>query len=176
MQELLNDDFYRLIKHYIDTVIDYHIIKDDDVYQEIESHKKAVKFVLDKDGYNYDINKALLKEMSKEELFNTQNKEDFTYYYAFTNTPYGKPDRIIVENSDKNSNDDVYKKIYNEEDFNIVNNVLFPNGLDDLIIYKWSNDWSEYFDDGNEWWGSACWSIYDKSMDRFIIIMVTVTD
>ena len=33
-----------------------------------------------------------------------------------------------------------------------------------------------YFDDGKEWWGTALWSIYDKWMNRFVIIGASLTD
>lgn len=32
------------------------------------------------------------------------------------------------------------------------------------------DNFSNYFDDGKEWWGIALWSIYDKWMNRFVVI------
>lgn len=33
-----------------------------------------------------------------------------------------------------------------------------------------------FFDDGHELYGACCWSIYDKSMDRFVVMLVSATD
>ena len=62
------------------------------------------------------------------------------------------------------------------EDFINVNEVLFPNRTDALDIYEWTTDWSDFFDDGHEWYGACCWSIYDRSMDRYVVMIVSATD
>lgn len=43
-------------------------------------------------------------------------------------------------------------------------------------IWRWSSDWSSYFDAGNEWWGAFLWTLvyYDKS--RVIWIGASTTD
>lgn len=33
-----------------------------------------------------------------------------------------------------------------------------------------------FFDDGHEWYGACCWSIYDKSMYRYVVMLVSATD
>ena len=65
---------------------------------------------------------------------------------------------------------------YGPDEFNEVNSALFPEGTDELEIYEWTTDWSNYFDDGHEWWGTACWSIYDKRMRRYVVAMAEATD
>ena len=60
--------------------------------------------------------------------------------------------------------------------FRKVNSALFPEGTDELEVYEWTTDWSNYFDDGHEWWGAACWSVYDKNMNRYVVIMASATD
>ncbi len=62
------------------------------------------------------------------------------------------------------------------EDFNKVNEALFPKGTDMLDIYEWTTDWSNLFDDGHEWYGACCWSIFDKSMNRYVVMLVSATD
>jgi len=62
------------------------------------------------------------------------------------------------------------------EDFKQVNGVLFPNGADALDIYEWTTDWSDFFDDGHEWYGACCWSVYDKTLDRYVVMLVSATD
>ena len=65
---------------------------------------------------------------------------------------------------------------YGPDEFHEVNSALFPEGTDELEIYEWTTDWSNYFDDGHEWWGTACWSIYDKRMRRYVVAMAEATD
>jgi hypothetical protein len=65
---------------------------------------------------------------------------------------------------------------YTIEDFQGVNQILFPNGTKDLTVLEWNTDWSDYFNEGHEWWGAACWSVYDHSLERFVIIMASATD
>ena len=62
------------------------------------------------------------------------------------------------------------------KDFVRVNAALFPEGTDSLEGYEWDTDWSEYFDDGHEWWGTLCLTVYDKNLDRFVVIMASATD
>ena len=79
------------------------------------------------------------------------------YWLAFSGPPYGIP--------------------YSEEDFRKINDLLFPIPFrKDLEIFSWNDDFSNYFDDGKEWWGTALWSIYDKWMNRFVIIGASLTD
>ena len=82
--------------------------------------------------------------------------EQIPYWYAFWET--------------------VHTSGYGPDDFRKVNSVLFPKGTDELEIYEWTTDWSSYFDDGHEWWGTACWSVYDKRMNRYVVIMALDTD
>ncbi|MBR2531327.1 MAG: hypothetical protein IKE56_01510, partial [Lachnospiraceae bacterium] len=62
------------------------------------------------------------------------------------------------------------------EDFKQVNEALFPNGTDTLDIYEWTTDWSDFFDAGHEWYGACCWSIYDKTLNRYAVMLVSATD
>ena len=48
--------------------------------------------------------------------------------------------------------------------------------IDVLEIYEWTTDWSDYFDAGHEWYGACCWSVYDRSMDRYVVMLVSATD
>ena len=37
-------------------------------------------------------------------------------------------------------------------------------------------DGAEYFDEGHEWWGALCLTVYDETLDRFAVIMASATD
>lgn len=66
---------------------------------------------------------------------------------------------------------------YSIEDFESFNDALFPNGRDHLEIYRWKDNFcDDYFKWGKEWWGTGLWSVYDKTLGRFIIIGASQTD
>ena len=72
-------------------------------------------------------------------------------------------------------------RVFNHEaaasaDFDRLNAALFPEGTEGLEVYEWTTDWSEYFDEGREWWGTLCLTVYDKGMDRFVVILASATD
>jgi hypothetical protein len=56
--------------------------------------------------------------------------------------------------------------------------LLIPDvsDTDHLVIHKWSDDWSNYFDDGKEWWGAFCWSVLDKKKNRITVLAASTTD
>ena len=39
-----------------------------------------------------------------------------------------------------------------------------------------SDKYLNYFEDGLEWWGAASISIYDKELNRYIVIFASATD
>ena len=84
------------------------------------------------------------------------NGEQIPYWYAFWEPPHPSG--------------------YGPEEFRRVNSVLFPKGTEELEVYEWTTDWSNYFEDGREWWGTACWSVYDPQMNRIAVIMAECTD
>jgi len=57
-----------------------------------------------------------------------------------------------------------------------VLNIENPNNTDNLEIYRWSDDWSNYFDAGKEWWGAFYWTVLDKMRNKIIVIAASSTD
>ena len=47
---------------------------------------------------------------------------------------------------------------------------------DHLVIYQWSDDWSNYFDSGQEWWGTFFWTVYDTRRQTIAVIGASATD
>lgn len=157
--------FYKLIAEYPGIVCDYCIVtKVEGVfpYRGVDSHRRALGCAALKlfDGgreWSYDLSRARSKKLKSKALFApTGSDEWLNYRKAFLCPPH--------------------KNTYNDADFERVNNVLFPGGTDGLEVYRWTTDWSEYFDDGREWWGALCLTVYDKSLDRFVVIMASATD
>ena len=191
-KETSDDGFDTLIQKYDPEGVEYFIIPDDTEYRRMSSHRKAVDEAMklaaeeyskdDKQASHeplrYDISKASARKidpevflyvpnlLSKDKLNNTTYDCDFNnennggpipYWYAFLEPPHKAGQ-------------------YDPSDIEAVNKALFPKGYDHLEVYEWSTNWSEYFDDGHEWWGANCWSVYDKEMKRFVVVLASATD
>ena len=109
------------------------------------------------EGWRYDIGAAKGRTVPAAALFGSSGRDDgLDYRRAFLYPPHGNG--------------------YTIADFAKVNAMLFPNGTDALEVMEWTTDWSDYFDEGHEWWGALCLTVYDRSMDRFVAIMASATD
>ena len=153
-----DDPFYQLLAEYPDLVLDYSIVKDEE-YSGYESHRKALKTAFGRlDGdWDGDPDKANGKLISARKTFSSHDQRGkLSYRKAFLCPPYDNG--------------------YTDKDFERVNEALFPNGTEGLEVYEWNTDWSDYFDDGHEWWGTLCLTVYDKTLDRFAVIMASATD
>ena len=160
-----DDAFYALIAEYPDLVVDYCIVKPVERYRGYASHRAALKTAWQtrlsagEDGEAWQGNPTLAtgKQISVDEFLSADYRDgELNYRKAFLYPPH--------ENG------------YTGKDFVRVNAALFPNGTDGLDVYRWSTDWSEYFDEGREWWGTLCLTVYDKTLDRFVVIMASATD
>ena len=159
-----DDPFLELIRLYPDAVPEYCLVSGSEGGRE--AHRKALEVACrslmagdeETDGWNYDLSKAeIIAKLSVRKLLTTEEIPGrLTYRRAFLKPPYGCN--------------------YTEADFDKVNATLFPSGTDSLEIFEWSTDWSDYFDDGHEWWGALCLSIYDRRLKRFVIILASATD
>ena len=160
------DPFDALIAEYPDLALDYCIVAAEahDV-QGGEAHRRALEeacrtlFVPDEDGetWQYDVHRARGTRIGAEALFTSNYpKTGLNYRRAFLYPPHGNS--------------------YTGKDFVRINAALFPEGTDRLEVYEWTTDWSDYFDEGHEWWGALCLTVYDKRLDRFVVILASATD
>lgn len=46
----------------------------------------------------------------------------------------------------------------------------------DFVVYEWSDDWSNFFDDGKEWWGTYFYTVFHKKENRVIVLAASATD
>ena len=97
------------------------------------------------------------------------DKNNPPYWFLFLEPPHGTGVKKYPDGRE-------VKGAYTLEDFTALNKILFPDGAEALEVYSWNTDWSEYFDDGHEWWGARCWSIFDKVRRRFVVIGASATD
>lgn len=196
MHEIENDAFYDYIKqydpdneyHFVGEV-DYHLLKDEKPYDGLRSHREALIVVFDllaensiRDQFSplvYDIDKAQPTPLGPNDFLYCPNIVKTDYYGNVFYDAEWKPD-------DDNCGtsvpywyalmEPVHGRNNKPEDFKKVNAALFPNGTDALDIYEWTTDWSDLFDDGHEWYGACCWSVYDRSMNRYVVMLVSATD
>ncbi len=156
--------FENLISYYPDIVIDYAIVKSDHAKMGLNAHRHVLELACREllyDGdemiWDYDTGVANGCQISSSELFGTENHDGgLNYRKAFLCPPH--------------------ETEYDGKDFDLVNSILFPYGTDKLEVYTWDTGWSDYFNDGREWWGTLCITIYDGSVDRFVVIMASATD
>ncbi len=193
MYTIKNDAFYALAKQYDANSahscvgeVDYHLLGDDQPYAGLKSHREALGFVFARlaeeslaDALSYDIDKAQASPLEPQVFFYCPNIVRIDYYGNAFYDAVWKPD-------DDNFGttvpywyalmEPIHGRINTPADFKKVNAVLFPNGTDALDVYDWTTDWSDYFDDGHEWYGASCWSVYDKSLRRYVVMLVSATD
>ena len=191
------------IEYHLVGEVDYHLLKDDKPYKGLQSHREALIVVFDhlvensiKDQKDvrercgddiadqlsplvYDIDKAQPTPLIPNVFFYCPNIVKIDYY---GNVQY---DAEWVPNNDNFGTtvpywyalmEPVHGRRNKPEDFNKVNEALFPKGTDMLDIFEWTTDWSDLFDAGHEWYGACCWSIYDKNMNRYVVMLVSATD
>lgn len=183
--------------------VNYQLLSDNQPYEGMKSHREALRFVFDllvKQSIEdietarimkgndvadrlcplvYEIDKAEPSSLDPQVFFYCPNIVKTDYYGNVwydaqwepndgnfgTTVPYWY---ALME--------PVHGRKNKPEDFRKVNEALFPNGTDSLDIYKWTTDWSDYFDAGHEWYGACCWSVYDKTLNRYIVMLVSATD
>lgn len=162
---LKDDHLFEIIRAYPDAVPEYCLVKNDGDSAGPDAHRKALSRAclrlmagdVETEPWAYDVAKARAKQVSVTELFSNEDiPGKLSFRKAFLFPPYGG--------------------VYTEADFARITAALFPFGTQGLEIYEWSTDWSDYFDDGHEWWGALCLTIYDSSLDRFVVILASSTD
>ncbi len=183
--------------------VDYHLLHEDRAYEGLKSHREALLAVFDwlvrksiedqervraewgdriadqMSPLIHDIDKAQPVPLAPQVFLYCPNIVKIDYYGNVYYDAEWKPD-------DDNCGttvpywyalmEPVHGRKNRPEDFRKVNEVLFPNGTDELDIYEWTTDWSDYFDAGHEWYGACCWSVYDRSMNRYVVMLVSATD
>lgn len=138
--------------------MDYFIVSDGH-YCGYASHRKALKAAFECLGGEWegDPDRAVGRAVTADEMFSPERQNGkLSYREAFLFPPHGNG--------------------LTDRDFARVNTTLFPNGTDELEIYEWDTDWSDYFNDGREWWGTLCLTVYDGTLRRFAVITASATD
>ena len=170
---LTDDPFFELLARYPDCAVDYFLVRNGQTGHGTEAHRNALytafrSFGADEDGeplWRFAIEQASARKISAETLFAPPEGPDAPQVTDGGSRPYRQAFRFPPTGS-----------VYAETDFRKVNEALFPNGTDALEAYAWTTGWSDYFDEGREWWGTLCLTVYDPSLDRFAVILASATD
>lgn len=88
------------------------------------------------------------------------NGNDAGYAYAFSDTPYG----IQMPREELG------------ELFECINDQILGGISSDSVIFRWPTDWTNYFDDGKEWWGSFLWTFSIPGTSLVIVLAASTTD
>ena len=202
MRELTQDPFYELLREEYDRcVIDYCLLDDDFPYRGMRSHREAVLFAMLK-----MIERYLRDQRESEEKWADKIKDDFFPWsidFGKAEAHRIDPEEFLFvptivrriqggsaiydrRDPDVDAGEQIpYWYAFLEppqwtdatpDGFRRANDALFPKGTDELDVYEWTTDWSNYFDAGREWWGTACWSVYDMRSDRFVVLFASATD
>ncbi len=161
---IYDDPAYAVIGEYPDAAVEYCLVRNEPFASGRNAHwyalvwaSRALFFDGDEQIWSYGCGGAEGKPITADAFFAAANEKRGTNYRgAFLYPPHGG--------------------WFKNADFDRVNAALFPNGTEELEVYEWTTDWSEFFDDGHEWWGALCFTVYDKTLDRFAVIMASATD
>lgn len=190
-------------EHHLVGEVDYYLLSDDKPYAGPDSHREALRIVFEQLGETSVEKKEKTRKMLGDEVADKLHPwvydldkaqpspldpQEFFYCPNIIGTDFNGNARYDAEWEPNDENfgttvpywyailEPVQGRRNKPEDLKKVNEALFPNGTDVLDIYEWTTDWSDYFDAGHEWYGACCWSVYDKSMDRYVVMLVSATD
>ena len=164
-------EFYRVIAEYPDIVCRYCLVnagnefaKEKNIfpYRGVDSHRFALEcaaheFSRDNRKMSYDTKTAKCRKLKSAALFAPTGSDNWlNYRKAFLYPPHGNS--------------------YTDSDFERLNTVLFPGGTESLEVYRWMADQSELSNECNERWGALCLTVYDRTLERFVIIMTSSMD
>lgn len=177
MEELRTHIAYELLENKYPRVGADYVVLSAGKYVGIETHRSAVIKALEIIGRRYDLEFDVITEKMEAEpldidallklpddvYYNTKQKvnrgfdipESTPYWYAFLEPPGGNS--------------------YLTSDFAEFNDALFPN-RQAVEVFRWNDNFSDYFEPGKEWWGTGLWSVYDKSTGIIVIIGASTTD
>ena len=203
MTEIRDEAISELINRYDRCVIEYSFLSDEMPYRGIDSHRDALEHAMILTAQRNDEKAAKVGELFGEELAQTLKPWIYDTYSAeatkidpeqFLFVPDVRRTDIngtVFYDTDCDPENDGFEGTipywyaflepphgsgYAPDDLRKINSMLFPDGPDGLEIYEWTTDWSDYFDDGHEWWGAACWSIYDAHRERYTVMLASATD
>lgn len=97
-----------------------------------------------------------------------EDDSDAGFAYAFSDPPYG-----LCTNTGKN-----LKRVSLKEKGELFDELLTKalRMSEVSIIYRWPTDWCNYFNAGDEWWGTFLWTLANHGDGRIVVIAASSTD
>lgn len=184
MKEIKEHIIYKQLNSQYDRIaLDYVIMLNDTDYEGVITHKNAIIeafqilntrntdcgecdyiITLEEDKIkSFPSSMEELLQLPEGDYYDNRLKKNraysrvtpMPYWYAFLEPPHGNT--------------------YLKKDFIAFNTLLFPN-KNYCEVYRWNDEFSNYFDAGKEWWGTGLWSVYDHSTGLIVIIGASLTD
>ncbi|MDR2919014.1 MAG: hypothetical protein LBV72_06585 [Tannerella sp.] len=94
------------------------------------------------------------------------------FIYALLSPPYSmRFDKEYFPEIEGNKKEYVLNKYINE-----ILDIKTIKDIDRLVIYKWSEDWSDFFKEGKEWWGCYFWTVYNPITNNITVLGASTTD
>lgn len=159
------DPFLDLLAQYPDSAVCFFLVRVEPPQGGLWVHRQALALAFEsmydawdpQGNWQWDLNRASARRIGAAEFFSDRPEaEGMSYPRAFLDPPHGNA--------------------YTAEDFQRLNAALFPRGTEDLELFDWSTDWSDFFDAGHEWWGTLCVTVYDPKLGRVAVILASDTD
>ena len=185
MYELKIDELNKIIEKEEPEGVDFFLMADERPYNGMESHREAILFAVHLVNEN---EKQTIKKA--EERFGKEYADRLHLFTCDCSKAEAKsldPKELLFI-PDVLSKDRYGNKKYGSDwvpnDENCGKQIPYwyaflepPHGTKyGPEDYEWTTDWSDIFDDGHEWWGASCWSVYDSRRNRFVVLLASATD
>ncbi len=172
-------------------MLDYTFFSEEN-YRGIESHREAAvktievlnskrlsaskKIIYTDNIYFHDPNSLDVFEMPRDKPY-AVNLELMNAKQITTKIFFGAND--VPNTVDTRIYQDAFLKIpfwkhQEAEDFKKINNYLFPQ-KENLIVYQWDNDWSNYFSAGKDGCAASMWTVYDPESNKFTVVSISLS-
>ena len=156
--------FSPLYTDFPDAEADIYFVRDDEPCRGLASHRRALAAAcrllalssIGNEAWRFDPDAARGRPVSADAPFLPAPEGTVSLRKAILDPPHGNS--------------------YGDADFDRLCAALFPSGRSRLEVFAWSTDFSDYFDEGHEWWGAMCYTVYDRAMDRYAVLLASATD
>ena len=135
----------------------YDFQRDGLLVHGIEGHFNSLFFYQDEE-----------REENIVEPMDEDDASDAGLAYAFSDPPYPLRSNKQVKSPRLSLKE--RGELFDE----LLNKVLSVS--EESTVYRWPTDWSNYFDAGNEWWGTFLWTLANQGDGRVVVIAASSTD
>ena len=184
MRELTDDAVYRLLEaQYPDVLLDYVLLSAEGAPEGKAGHKAAVLAALHVLNTRERVGNLLVHPpvTAEPEKMHCVGESPETLFSSAASGRSGGQNRISPPPWEMSYWEayfyEPYPHSYGKAGFEAINAVLFPvQNRSQLKVYRWSGDFSNYFEQGKELFGTMLLSVYDPALSRYVIIGSSLTD